>query len=81
MGSGCMLVGRAYVLWFWGWGSSCSCCLRCFGRGSLSVYKWVLGLAGEEGIFSFVVNMECEIKMRYFVTVHDIGFGIRFWIP
>ena len=28
LGSGCMLVGRAYVSWFSGWGSSCSCCLR-----------------------------------------------------
>ena len=26
-----------------------------------------------------VVSMKCE--MRYFVTVYDVGFGIRFWIP
>ena len=51
LGSGCMSVGRAYVSWFWGSGSSSSCCLRCLGRGLLVVYQWVLGLAGEEVIF------------------------------
>ena len=50
-----------------------------FGRGSLAVYQWVLGLAGGEEIFLLVVSMKCE--MRYFVTVYDIRFGIRFWIP
>ena len=48
LGSGYMSVGRAYVTWFWGWDSSSSCCLRCFGRGSLAVYQWVLGLPAEE---------------------------------
>ena len=74
--SGCMSVGRAYVSWFWGWGSSCSCCLRFLERGSLAVYQWVLGLAGEEVIFFTCCKYKCE--MRYFATVYDIGFGIRF---
>ena len=34
-----------------GLGPNPSCCLRCFGRGSLAVYLWVLGLAVEEVIF------------------------------
>ena len=49
LGSGCMSVGRAYVSWFWGWGSSCRCCLRCFGRGSLAVYQSVGFRSGWRG--------------------------------
>ena len=50
---------------------------RCFGDAGLPV-SVRSGCRGGE-IIPLVVNMEC--KMRYFLTVYDIGFGIRFWIP
>ena len=49
--SGCMLIRRACVSWFWGRGSSYGCCSGCFGKSSLPVYEWVSGLGGEEVMF------------------------------
>ena len=75
----CWLVVPIYVSRVWGRGSSCSCCLRCFGRESLAVYQWVLGLAGEEVRLFNCLSMKC--KMRYFLAVYDIGFGIVVCMP
>ena len=76
LGSGCMLVGRSYVSWGGGRGSSCSCCLRRFGRRSLVVYQWGLGLVGEMGNFLLVVNLKWKLRIFFYRLWHQIRYEI-----
>ena len=45
VGSCVLLIGRAYVSWFWGRRSAWSCCLRCIGGGSCASTRsgWRVG--------------------------------------
>ena len=59
-----------------GLGPNPSCCLRCFGRGSLAVYQWVLGLAVEEVIFFTC----CKYEMWNYVFCYRLWCWIWYQI-